>query len=286
VSRLADAPAAQARRRALRFGGVEGNELLTSSVAALLTILLVAEGVTIIHLDGLLSTHMFIGLALIPPVLLKLASTGYRFMRYYTGSPAYRANGPPLMLLRVLAPILVASTAMIFVTGVWRLLLGHRSDEVLMLHKVGFIVWGGAFGVHFLAHLPQAGRSLGAAWGSSARRRRVAGSRLGATVVAISLGAGIALALALLSHIADLRRAPTDARDANIGLDAHAHFLLVAIGNGLASPSACGRSSTVCDSGGARRLRRAVRLRTTVRRADVSRRARLRPGAPAARGPR
>jgi hypothetical protein len=175
VSRLADAPAAQARRRALRFGGVEGNELLTSSVAALLTILLVAEGVTIIHLDGLLSTHMFIGLALIPPVLLKLASTGYRFMRYYTGSPAYRANGPPLMLLRVLAPILVASTAMIFVTGVWRLLLGHRSDEVLMLHKVGFIVWGGAFGVHFLAHLPQAGRSLGAAWGSSARRRR--GSR-------------------------------------------------------------------------------------------------------------
>jgi hypothetical protein len=105
------------------------------------------------------------------------------------------------MLLRVLAPILVASTAMIFATGVWLLLLGHHSDQVLMLHKVGFFVWSGVFGVHFLAHLPRVGRSLGAAWGSAARRRPAARSRLSATFVALSLGAGIALALALLSHI-------------------------------------------------------------------------------------
>jgi hypothetical protein len=141
VSELADAPPADATRRSARLGGVEANELLTSSVAALLTILLLAEGATIIDLNGLLSAHMFIGLALIPPVLLKLASTGYRFARYYTGSPVYRAKGPPLMLLRVLAPILVASTAMIFATGVWLLLLGHHSDQVLMLHKVAFFVW-------------------------------------------------------------------------------------------------------------------------------------------------
>ena len=142
---------------------------------------------------------MFIGLALIPPVLLKLASTGYRFARYYTGAPTYRAKGPPLMLLRVLAPILVASTAMIFATGVWLLLLGHHSDQVLMLHKVAFFVWSGVFGVHFLAYLPRAARSLGAALGSTARMRT--GSRLSATLVALSLGAGLVLALALLSHI-------------------------------------------------------------------------------------
>jgi hypothetical protein len=201
MSELADGARAQARRRAARFGGVEVNELLTSSAAVLLTILLIAEGVTIINVRGLLTAHMFIGLALIPPVLLKLASTGYRFVRYYTGSPAYRAKGPPLMLLRVLAPVLVASTALIFVTGVWLLLLGHRSDQVLMLHKVGFIVWTGVFGAHFLAHLPRAGRSLGAAWGSTARRRPVAGSWLSTALVVISLGVGIALALGLLSHI-------------------------------------------------------------------------------------
>jgi hypothetical protein len=201
VSRLADPPTAEPRRPTVRFVGVEVNELLTSSTAALLTILLLAEGATIINVRGLLTAHMFIGLALIPPVLLKLASTGYRFMRYYTGSPVYRAKGPPLLALRVLAPILVASTAMIFATGVWLLLLGHRSDQALMLHKVAFFVWGGVFGVHFLAHLPRASRSLGAAWGSPARRRPAARSWLSGALVAVSLAAGIALALALLSHI-------------------------------------------------------------------------------------
>jgi hypothetical protein len=200
MSELTDAAPAEGRRRALRVGGVEANELLTSSAAALLTILLLAEGATIVDVRGLLTAHMFIGLALIPPVLLKLASTGYRFVRYYTGSPVYRAKGPPLILLRVLAPILVASTAMIFATGVWLMLLGHHYDQVLMLHKLAFFVWSGVFGAHFLAHLPRAARSLGAAWGSSARRRP-AGSWLSATLVAVSLGAGIALALALLSHI-------------------------------------------------------------------------------------
>ena len=196
MSRLADPPIAKPRPRTIRIGGVEVNELLTSSVAALLTILLLAEGATIINVRGLLTAHMFIGLALIPPVLLKLASTGYRFARYYTGSPAYRAKGPPLLLLRVLAPILVASTAMIFATGVWLLLLGHRSDQVLMLHKVAFFLWSGVFGVHFLAHLPRVGRSLGAA-----ARTRATGSRATATLVVVSLAAGVALAVALLSHI-------------------------------------------------------------------------------------
>ena len=35
-----------------------------------------------------------IGMVLIPPVALKLGSTGYRFARYYLGSPVYRAKGP------------------------------------------------------------------------------------------------------------------------------------------------------------------------------------------------
>src|SRR6266550_4435588 len=91
-----------------RFGGVEGNEILTSATAVALTVLLVTEGVTIVHMGGLLSAHMFIGMVLIPPVLLKLASTGYRFVRYYTGSCAYRAKGPPPLALRLLAPALVA----------------------------------------------------------------------------------------------------------------------------------------------------------------------------------
>src|SRR6266536_6655620 len=61
-----------------RFGGTEGNEILTSAAAVVLTGLLAAEGVTIVRMGGLVSAHMFIGLVLIRPVLLKLESTGYR----------------------------------------------------------------------------------------------------------------------------------------------------------------------------------------------------------------
>src|SRR5450755_653763 len=64
--------------RRWRVGGAEGNEILTSAAAVVLVGLLIAEGITIVHMRGLLSAHMFIGLVLIPPVVLKLASTGYR----------------------------------------------------------------------------------------------------------------------------------------------------------------------------------------------------------------
>ena len=202
MTQLADAPRIEPARRTRRLAGVEVNELLTSSVAALLTILLIAEGITILNMRGLRGPHMFIGLMLIPPIALKIASTGYRFVRYYTGAPVYVAKGPPQLALRALAPLLVATTVMIFVTGVWLLLLGHHSDLVLMLHKVAFIVWSGVFGVHFLAYLPRAGRSLRAAWATSpAYRPRTPGRGVTAALVATSLCLGLVLALALLSHI-------------------------------------------------------------------------------------
>ncbi len=58
--------------RRWRLAGTEGNEILTSAAAVVLVCLLAAEGVTIVHMRGLLSAHMFIGLVLIGPVLLKL----------------------------------------------------------------------------------------------------------------------------------------------------------------------------------------------------------------------
>lgn len=175
---------------------VERNALITHTAAAVLTILLLAEGLTLLNMHGLLHAHMFIGLVLIPPVLLKLGSTGYRFARYYTGAPAYREKGPPRPLLRLLAPVLVATTALIFVSGVWLLLLGHHSDLVLTVHKVSFIVWSGIFGVHFLAYLPTAARSF---VGRPAAGRT--GSRVAAALALSSVGAGVLVALALLARI-------------------------------------------------------------------------------------
>jgi hypothetical protein len=65
-----------------------------------------------------------------------LASTGYRFARYYARSRPYRAKGPPLLPLRLLGPVLVVTTVLVFGSGVWLMVLGHRSDTVLELHKV------------------------------------------------------------------------------------------------------------------------------------------------------
>jgi hypothetical protein len=177
--------------------GPAGNEVLTSATAAVLTGLLAVEGVTIVQMHGLRSVHMFVGMVLIPPVLLKLGSTGYRFARYYTGSRVYRAKGPPLLGLRLLAPLLVATTFGVFVSGVLLLAAGHKSRTVLEIHKVSFIVWGVVFAVHFLAHLPRVLHSLRTDW-SVARRRAVPGAGVRGMLVAATVGGGAALALSLL----------------------------------------------------------------------------------------
>jgi hypothetical protein len=170
-----------------RWGGPAGNALLTSAAAVVLTVLLIAEGITIVRMGGLVTVHMFVGMVLIPPVLLKLASTGYRFVRYYAHSRPYRAKGPPLLPLRLLAPVLVVTTVVVLGSGVWLMVLGHRSDAVLELHKVSVIVWGVIFGVHFLAHLTTMLRAL--------RPSGVPGASVRALLVAASIGAGVARSL-------------------------------------------------------------------------------------------
>jgi hypothetical protein len=180
-----------------RLGGTEGNEILTSATAVVLTGLLAAEGVTIVHMRGLTSAHMFIGMVLIPPVLLKLASTGYRSVRYYAGSRAYRAKGPPLLALRLLAPMLVATTIAVLVTGVLLLAAGHKSGTLLEIHKVSFVVWGVVFALHFLAYVPRVLRSLRADW-AAARRDVVPGAGLRGMLLAGAMGGGAALAISLL----------------------------------------------------------------------------------------
>jgi hypothetical protein len=180
------------------FGGTEGNELLTSTTAVALVGLLVAEGITVVHMRGLVGAHMFIGLVLIPPVLVKLGSTGYRFLRYYGGSRAYREKGPPRLALRVLAPVLVGATIAVLASGVLLLATGHKARTLLEIHKVSFVVWGVVFGVHFLAYVPRVVRSLSNAWSATPR---VPGTGLRSTLVVAAGGGGVALAVALLPAI-------------------------------------------------------------------------------------
>jgi len=182
------------------YGGTAGNEILTSATGVALAVLLVVEGITIVAIGSMRNEHMFIGMALIPPVLLKLGSTGYRFTRYYTGAREYRVKGPPPLGLRLLGPPLVILTVVVFASGVALLAMGHRSDTVFTVHKVSFIAWGVVFGVHFLAHLPRVVHSMATDWTRSARRR-IAGAEARVLLLAASLGGGLALALAVLPTI-------------------------------------------------------------------------------------
>jgi hypothetical protein len=139
----------------LTAGGTDGNERLTVEAGLLLFVLLAVLGVTILRIGQLLSVHLFLGLLLIGPVVLKLASTGYRFARYYTSNPPYRHKGPPPPYLRLLAPAVVLSTVVVFASGVALLLLGPSSRGSLMLiHKASFFVWLACTALHVLGHLP------------------------------------------------------------------------------------------------------------------------------------
>ena len=177
-----------------RSGGVEGNARLTAASAAVLLALLATEGVTILFLRPLLSVHVFVGMMLIPPVALKLASTGWRFLRYYAGSRPYVLKGPPRLLLRLLvAPGVVLSTLAVLGTGVALLAVGPGDGIVLGLHKASFVVWLVAMGAHVLAYLWRVPRLAGADW------RRA--SRLGSAWARVGLVSGALVAGAVLAAL-------------------------------------------------------------------------------------
>jgi len=146
----------------LTGGGPEGNERLTTVTGTILIVLLAAIGFTIPQLRQFIWMHLFVGLLLIGPVLLKMAGTGYRFMRYYTRNAEYRRKGPPELALRLIAPIVVLSTVGVFATGIGLLIVGPTDrNPLLLLHKLTFIIWVVFMSFHVLGHLPAVARLLG-----------------------------------------------------------------------------------------------------------------------------
>ncbi len=190
---------AGARPRSLVGGGTDGNEELTAAVGSVLLVLLAVLGITIIRIGQLLWLHLFLGLLLIGPVVLKMASTGYRFVRYYSGSPPYRRKGPPHALLRGVAPALVISTLAVFVTGVVLLLEGPGSrGQLLLWHKVTFFVWLAATVPHVLGHVAELPGSVRATRRSTDGLKPSPGSAGRWIAMASALVAGLVLAIVLL----------------------------------------------------------------------------------------
>ncbi len=176
--------------------GVAANERLTALTGGLLFVLLALMGVTVLSVRRLLPEHFSLGFLLIPPLALKMASTGYRFGRYYTGDREYRRAGPPEILMRLIAPIVVLSTVAVFVTGIELWLFGLRFGSVWVeAHKLSFAIWLPATAVHVLGHISRT--SQVAAEISGSRSASVLTRR---SLVVASLVAGIVLAAASLTY--------------------------------------------------------------------------------------
>jgi hypothetical protein len=182
-------------RRVVRAWGPPGNERLTASTGLVLFVLLAVETLTTLALRSYLSVHIFLGLLLLPPVALKLGSTGWRFLRYYTRNRPYRLEGPPRRLLRVLAPLLVASTLALFGSGVALIVVGH-AGELRTVHTLSFIAWGVLIVVHVLAYVTRVLRIGPADWRRNADVV-VAGARSRRTLLVGALLLGVILASAV-----------------------------------------------------------------------------------------
>jgi hypothetical protein len=189
-----------ASRVARRSGGVTGNARLTGAVAAALLVLLAAEGATIPFIGQLLGPHIFIGLLLVPPVALKLGSTGYRFARYYTHNEPYVRKGPPPTVLRFLAPGVVLTTLALFGTGIALLFTGPPSHTLIFAHKLSFIAWVALMSLHVLGHLLELPRLASADWRRNGpREARLAGAGMRASALAVAIVVGVGLGFLALS---------------------------------------------------------------------------------------
>lgn len=193
----------QSRRPRYRIGrreleGVESNSRLTATVAAVLLVLLAAEGITLLRITQLVDLHVFIGMLLVPPILLKMGSTGWRFTRYYIGSPAYVRKGPPAPLLRLLGPVIVVLTVILLASGIALIAVpASMRLSLLFIHKASFVLWFFAMVVHVLGHIRETAHLAPLDY---VQRTRHQISRAGARTWAVAISLVLGLVIGIMTY--------------------------------------------------------------------------------------
>lgn len=173
---------------------VERNRRMTTGAGLLLVPLLIAAGATGLAIPGSRPLpHLAVGLVLAPPLVLKLATAGYRFARYHLGDPGYVAAGPPAPGLRWLASPLILAVLVLTVSGValWLEPPAGAVDVWQALHRISFLVFGACAGIHVVLHLLRAP--------TLELERRLPGGGVRILYLATSMLLGLALAAAGLA---------------------------------------------------------------------------------------
>ena len=104
----------------------------------------------------------------------------------------------------MIAPIIVLTTVVVFASGVVLLFVGPADrGQLVLIHKVSFIVWGVFMAVHVLGHLPHMPASMRAARRASPG---LPGQQPGAAgrwiAIASALVGGLVLAVVLIPDFA------------------------------------------------------------------------------------
>src|SRR5436309_12548921 len=158
---------------------VVGNERITALAGAVLLLLILVELVSAAILRTLLSIHVFVGVLLAGPLVVKLGSTGWRFLRYYTGSPTFVRRGPPHLALRVMAPLLIATTLVVIGSGIGLVVTGPRfAGPLLPLHGFSVLVWLPLIAIHTLAHIRRTPYLVANDWSNPSNRSLAPGRGL------------------------------------------------------------------------------------------------------------
>ena len=165
-------------RDARGAAGVVGNTRFTSTLGVLLLALLVLQIGSAVFFalltynvaffngptyDIVRPVHFFVGFALMPLLGLKLASTGWRFGRYYLRSRYYKAAGPPSWTGRLIAPLLIVSGISLFASGVemWSF-QNQLGWPWTAIHNVAAFTFVSVLVVHLILHAVQAHRDAAA----------------------------------------------------------------------------------------------------------------------------
>ena len=149
--------------------GVEANARLTGSIAVVLLALLAADFATGLVVRRALLSHALIG-----------------FLRFGLA-------GPPRLLARLLGPVSVLLTIVVFGTGLQLWLFGYRFGFVwALLHHASSYLWFAAMAVHVITYWRRAPQLALADWrdhlgDAVARRSLVVGSLLLGAVLAIAM---------------------------------------------------------------------------------------------------
>jgi len=100
------------------------------------------------------AVHFYVGLASIPFLLAKYASTGYRLAGYYVGMPRFKHAGPPALVLRITSPLLALDFFLLYFSGLYMLFHYYytvTNISPLELKPVQLHLWTSLIAVPLLA---------------------------------------------------------------------------------------------------------------------------------------